>query len=660
MSFLAPAAFGLLLLVPIIILMYLLKLRRTDQVVSSVYLWRRMVRDLEANAPWQRLRRNLLLLLQILFVLLMVASLARPFVWSQGSSGQAAILIVDVSASMAAVDTPPSRMDAAREQAHRLVDGLPDSARATVIAAGDGAQVLVSSSQDRLEIHRAIDRLQAIAGKSDLTAALELASAVAARQPETDILILSDGGVALPERLALRGRVSYYPIGISGENQAVSLLSVGLPPGGGTLTVFAQVSNYTPQESLQGGSQTNRRLTIFADERLVAAYDLAVSPNSQQAVLATGIPTSTQVIRAELGGQDALPLDDVAWTVYRPAQRRDITLVSDGNLFLETALRLLPGVEVSSIRPRAWETAAESPGESGLEAGAGGSAAALTIFDGYTPLTATLPAGNLLFIAPPRSTEFFTVTGTINAPRLILAGSDEMLLENMGSLQQVSVLDAVSVTMLPWARPLLLGEVDGERSPLLLAGSLDGRRIALLGFDVRRSDLPLQVSFPLLVANLVDWLAPGGAGAVPASLAVGEALSLALPPQAGSIQIIAPDGAVTLLPQEEGRVLFSGTSQTGVYRLSWEQPDGALEVPFAVNLFAPQESSVLPAGSLPLSGSEAQGDVQADGRARQELWRGLALLALVVLVLEWMVYQRAVLNRWLRRLKSTLQARVQT
>jgi hypothetical protein len=69
MNFLAPAAFLLAALLPIIVLFYLLRLRRTEQVVSSVYLWRKMVRDVEANAPWQRLRRNLLLLLQLLFLI---------------------------------------------------------------------------------------------------------------------------------------------------------------------------------------------------------------------------------------------------------------------------------------------------------------------------------------------------------------------------------------------------------------------------------------------------------------------------------------------------------------------------------------------------------------------------------------------------------------
>ncbi|HSJ53412.1 MAG TPA: BatA domain-containing protein, partial [Anaerolineae bacterium] len=104
MGFLAPAAFILALLFPVIVAMYLLKLRRTEQVVSSIYLWRRMVRDLEANAPWQRLRRNLLLLLQLLFLAALVLAIARPFSWAEGATGEALILILDTSASMAAVD----------------------------------------------------------------------------------------------------------------------------------------------------------------------------------------------------------------------------------------------------------------------------------------------------------------------------------------------------------------------------------------------------------------------------------------------------------------------------------------------------------------------------------------------------------------------------
>src|SRR5919108_782587 len=137
MSFLAPLALiSALVIGPIIVAMYLLKLRREERTVSSTFLWRRMVRDVEANAPWQKLRRNLLLLLQLLLLLLLALALARPFFRTTGIAGRNLIVIVDRSASMQAVDSAPDRLKAAKQQAINLIDQLPDGGRATVIAPG--------------------------------------------------------------------------------------------------------------------------------------------------------------------------------------------------------------------------------------------------------------------------------------------------------------------------------------------------------------------------------------------------------------------------------------------------------------------------------------------------------------------------------------------
>src|SRR3712207_5216409 len=100
MSFITPLAFALAALVPVIVAMYLLKLRREERTVSSTFLWQRMVRDVEANSPWQRLRRNLLLLLQLLLLAALVFALARPYFLTTGIGGRNLILIVDRSASM--------------------------------------------------------------------------------------------------------------------------------------------------------------------------------------------------------------------------------------------------------------------------------------------------------------------------------------------------------------------------------------------------------------------------------------------------------------------------------------------------------------------------------------------------------------------------------
>src|SRR2546426_9685746 len=76
----------------LIILMYILKLRRKDVVVSSTFLWRQVIRDVQANAPFQKLRKNLLLFLQLLAALLLVLALTRPFWRGKGIGGRGGVV----------------------------------------------------------------------------------------------------------------------------------------------------------------------------------------------------------------------------------------------------------------------------------------------------------------------------------------------------------------------------------------------------------------------------------------------------------------------------------------------------------------------------------------------------------------------------------------
>ncbi|MEO8377496.1 MAG: BatA domain-containing protein, partial [Candidatus Sumerlaeota bacterium] len=102
--FIAPWAFALLALAPVIVIMYLLKLKRRPVKVPSTLLWRKSVQDLVANAPFQKLRNNLLLWLQLLILLLLVIALTRPIFKLTGLKGETVILLLDQSASMQAKD----------------------------------------------------------------------------------------------------------------------------------------------------------------------------------------------------------------------------------------------------------------------------------------------------------------------------------------------------------------------------------------------------------------------------------------------------------------------------------------------------------------------------------------------------------------------------
>jgi len=648
MNFLAPGAFLFGLLLPVIIALYLLKLRRVEREVPSNYLWRRMVRDVEANAPWQKLRPNLLMILQLLFLAALILALARPFTWTEGASGEAAIIILDSSASMGANDVTPNRIESAKQRARQLVDDLPDTARVTIVEAGAEARVLLSASLDRRQAHLAVESVRAGSGGSDMAVAIELASAIAARQPGAEIVVLSDGRVELPERTTIRGFLRYIPFGLSGENQAISLLTLEPAPGG-DLTAFAQVSNY-------GEQAATRRLSLSADGLILHAFDLAdIPPGGQRSVVAEGIPAGTRLVEARLSGADVLPVDDYAVAVPPAARPISVRLVTPGNRFIRTALGLLPGVELTEqtvdARPADDTEEGQTPAPAPTQPAAPDDPApALTIYDGMVP--DQLPAsGSLMFIAPPRSAELFSVSGLADKPVLrVIDASDPLL--NYLSLAEVNLLDAVRIPLPAWATPVVAGELEGENIPLLFRGETGGRRVVVLAFDLRHSDLPLQVAFPLLWANLVDWLAPGAGSTLPTQAAPAENLAFNAPEGVQSAIITRPDGTTVQARAENGRFLFNDTIQIGAYTIQFNAPPAGEAPPaahFVVNLFSPQESYVNPAAALPglETAGAAAGNDQAEqaGLARREWWRPLALLALGLLAGEWLVYQRAALAR---------------
>src|SRR5947209_16727269 len=117
MSFLTPLALALGVSLPIVVIFYLLKVRRHDEEISSTFLWNDLIRDLAAHEPLQRLKWNLLLLLQLVALALITFAVARPFSEQVGQKPVQAILLVDGSASMQAKDVKPSRFNKAVDAA---------------------------------------------------------------------------------------------------------------------------------------------------------------------------------------------------------------------------------------------------------------------------------------------------------------------------------------------------------------------------------------------------------------------------------------------------------------------------------------------------------------------------------------------------------------
>src|SRR6478752_4414170 len=208
-----PLALLGLLFLPAVIAMYLLKLRRDEAVVPSTLLWRRLVADVEANAPWQRLRRSLLLLLQLLLVLILVLLAARPFVERPAGLAGDLVLVIDTSASMQATDVTPNRLEAAKSAAMEALKDLPAGGKVSVIAAGRTAKVIANGTGDIGRVRQAIASVTPTSDIGNLSDALRLASALAARSGDAEILVATDAALATPPAGSLEAPVRVLQVG---------------------------------------------------------------------------------------------------------------------------------------------------------------------------------------------------------------------------------------------------------------------------------------------------------------------------------------------------------------------------------------------------------------------------------------------------------------
>ena len=202
MPFAAPLALLGLVFVPLVVAFWMLKLRRTERTVGSTLLWQRFGEDLQANAPWQRLRRSFLLLLQLLLVVLLALLAAQPFTERPATLARDLVVVVDASASMAATDEAPSRLEAAKGRVLDALRDLPAGGRVSVVVAGTTPRVVVNATADLGRVRAALAAISATPATADMGEALALASALAARAGDAQVLVATDAAYAPPEGVA--------------------------------------------------------------------------------------------------------------------------------------------------------------------------------------------------------------------------------------------------------------------------------------------------------------------------------------------------------------------------------------------------------------------------------------------------------------------------
>ena len=394
-------------------------------------------------------------------------------------------------------------------------------------------------------------------------------------------------------------RINIIGAGLAGCDAALYLAKRGVP-----VTLYEQKPHaFSPAHHSAGFAELVCSNSLKA-ERLDSASGLL---KAEMELLGSSLLPAARACSVPAGG--ALAVDDTRWAVEQSRRQYTALLVTEGNVFLEEALRLRPELNLVLAGPQDAQAAA------GCD---------LYIYDGVLP-EALPETGAIWAVNPPEPILGITpgeaVQGDGGTLRAAVDAEAAEICEHL-LLTDVAIR---SFRPLAGGTPVLLS--GGET--LLALSEGEGRRAAALGFDLHDSNLPLKADFPVMVQNLLSWLLPDAAASVEAA-GCGAPVSFALDARSESAWVETPDGQQIALEGTD----FADTDAPGVYRLVETLADGQVrETAFALHI-PPEESDTL---TVPASTEGAQ----ARDTSSYREWTGWVLAALfAVMLLEWEVSRR--------------------
>jgi Ca-activated chloride channel family protein len=611
----------------LIVVMYILKLRRKDVVVSSTFLWRQVIRDVQANAPFQKLRRNLLLLLQLIAAALIIFALSRPFLRFLANGGRNIVVIVDTSASMGATDVQPSRLDDAKRRAHELVRQRRPGDLMMVLSASSRPQAATGFTHEGAELDRAIDSLKAHDTPTNMRDALNLAADLVASRNNGDsgvIDLISDGGFeSQTGATSPDGGLQYTLANLNLGKTHVNFHGVGKRQNNVGITAVDFRRNLGSERTIQllvvthNYSRETKKFNeeIYADDNLVEAHEVNLTPNGEDTQpYDLPEPDHPVKMRVKLDIHDDMAADNEAALVLKPRKTLKALLVGRENLFLENALKVDPSVQLS-------KTPQFTTGK-GYD---------VVIF--YDAAPAKLPEGNYLFLHCVSDQTPVKVDGTMTNVQPADWERDHPVMRylDIGNERFGSAMKAVP---LGWGKELCVA----ESGSLIVAGEKNKMRAVFVGFSLNESMFPLRVAFPIFIANSVRWLGTGSDDSEIGQVRTGEAVSIPAPPGADRLTITKPDGTKSELKvNERGGAIFDEVDETGLY-----QADGrGFSYPFAANLASASESDTTPHDKLTITDNPTA----TVGRKVADNWELLPILILValgVLSYEWWAFHRRI------------------
>lgn len=636
---------------PPLVLLYLLKRRRSVRRVASVLLWPQAAEDLEVNAPWRRFRFSWLLLLQAACLLLLAVAVSRP-VGDGGGRQEQLVLLIDVGASMGTVvaagaggDGRTTRFDLAKERAsaaaRRWLASVPEG-EVRLIAFAKEASLAGGAFSDPRRVAGVLDSLAVREEPSRLEPAAALATAISRRGEGgggARVVLVSDGVLDASAAPVAAAEFLFEAIdAAAAPNSGITEISAARSPlDPSRIEILARVVSTLP-----AGSRLPISLRLDGETVLTRMLELG---SGEQEVLGAAAATAAVefgvthreacLIELRLPGGDSLAADDAAFAAIgesRPLRVAVVAADSAPDPFLLEALRAIEPGAIELLPASEWRTALDrlSP------------PADLLVLDRIAAAEPpALPSLTLAAAPAWLAAAADSPQGREPAPQGVLRWNRRDQLLRGIDLVGLQVARSLRLSAAAGARSL----VEGTLGPLLLAREIDGRLHLLLAFRPGDSTWPVDPGFVVFLSSACDLLSAAGSTSEARVVRTGEPLELRCAADARDLRVVSESGEVVAsLPCARGSMLsLPPLPRAGVFRIeggAWpgERIDSGGPLAVGASLLDARESVNRPRRELDLA---VEGVSIAAASLPRSLWPLLAAGALLAILAEWLLYLRA-------------------
>ena len=699
----------------VITTLYLLRLRRRRVVVPYLPLWQKVIQNSQYQSLIQRFKRFISWLIQMIFWLFLIFALSDPRMRAELMSGRNVVVLVDHSASMAATDgsDKQSRLALAKKKAKKLIDGLIGFDRMMLVALDREVVPLTPFTTDKKLLLEKLKSMKTSETPASLRKGLLLAQDALQDRKRGEIIVISDGsfGTAYKELLvplkkdkkkdeptkkrkafkakaagkttsgggkkpkkrkstkkSKKGkkkakqpdfklppgfkkkldldqyskvseehrqlpRFQLVRVGKNKENVAIIAMSARRMPSHPLhFSMYIELMNFSKQPAVGF-------LELYVDSLLVKTVNVSLKSGQRMRHTFSRLTAQGQRLKVQMRlekGSDLLPTDNQAYAVLPKTRAPSVLMVGEYNIYLHAALLSDPHIVYKHITCKQYDP---KPGKHDI-----------IIFNNCGSKKIPKHGKYIFFDPPPGEVPF-----KINSKKEL---KNPLITE---VAQSHPTLRFVALKELNIASALLIKKERGDRvladsfgKPLILLRKRAGMLAVVVGFSLKKTDLPLRVAFPLFLRNTLQWLVRGGRPVPPTTHSTGQLWKIQLPLTAKEVKITRPDNTSITLPVSDGIAHFSG-KLAGFYRMDYKRTDkGKDEVRWlAANLVNPEESFILPRKMKPklLKAYKQKTDKETSRSFEvlgvklpipKPIWLYLLLAAAVLLTLEWWTYNRRI------------------